>query len=522
MGIWRSHDDTNRARANQIDKTAVLGALLVAGLILGAPAAADAAPVQRFSKVMLVMLENQAYPRIVGNTTYAPFINAALEDQGASATQLYANVRNSPTSYFAVSSGRIYGRGDGGSWAGNCTPSKTCSTADVSLYEQLQDSGRTWKVYSEDQETNCQTTSVAKYWIGHNPAIYYQRLGPNSYVSTGNGGCANYDVPATQLKTDFANGSVPDYSFIIPSNCHNMHEACWPLQNAIKQGDEWVKANLAGDATVPGGLINWAKANDTLLIVTFDEGSGSDYSYCCPYAPTDGGGHIPMWLIGPAAKVKAGGYQSSVPYNLFSIFKALESNFDLPLLNHANDDQVQDLSDFFIAGGTPPPPPPPPAPPPPLPPPPLPPPPPPPPPAPAPPPPPAPPAPPAPGPTTSEPPAAIGLLTIPAPATAPPALATTPLTASRVRFVGPVTLRLTQPGRLRVGSHLTARADVRAKRWLRYQWLRNGRSISGATQSTYRVRRPDRGKRVSCRLTAAGSDGVAATRTSSSRRIPRS
>jgi len=106
-------------------------------------------------------------------------------------------------------------------------------------------------------------------------------------------------------------------------------------------------------------------------------------------------------------------------------------------------------------------------------------------------------------------------------ATAPPAGGPAASVGSRARFVGRVTLKLARPGRLRAGSRLRVRADVRGERRLRYQWRRNGRSMRGATHSTYRVRRIDRGKRITCRLTAVGTDGVGVKRTSSARLIPR-
>jgi hypothetical protein len=322
-------------------------------LALELPEPAHAAT-QKFSKIMIIMLENQDYEDLIGNPS-AQFINSVLETEYASATKFYANKLNSPTAYYAVSSGRTYAGGDGGSWAGCINPSLTCSTTDPSIYEQLTDSGRRWKVYSEDQQVNCQTYNAAKYWTGHNPAIYYQRLGPNSYVSTGNGGCQLYDVPATQLAPDIANRTLPDFTFLIPNNCNNMHDSCAPYYNRIRQGDVWLQQHLVGDGTVPGGLIKWAQANDTLLIVTYDEGTGDDRSMCCPYTSTGGGGHIGTWVFGPTSKVKAGGYKSNVGYNLFSIFKTSEDNWNFPRLFNANDPNVMDLSDFFTDGVPPPP-----------------------------------------------------------------------------------------------------------------------------------------------------------------------
>ena len=83
----------------------------------------------------------------------------------------------------------------------------------------------------------------------------------------------------------------------------------------------------------------------------------------------------------------------------------------------------------------------------------------------------------------------LGTWTAPAlaPVTAGPAPAL--MGTSRARFVGSVTLRLARPGRLRVGSRLIVKADVRGDLRLSYQWRRGGRAMSGATRSTYRLRR---------------------------------
>ena len=60
-------------------------------------------------------------------------------------------------------------------------------------------------------------------------------------------------------------------------------------------------------------------------------------------------------MIGPASKVKAGGYKSNVGYNLFSVFKTSEDNWNFPRLFNANDPNVVDLADFFTEGVPPPP-----------------------------------------------------------------------------------------------------------------------------------------------------------------------
>ena len=54
----------------------------------------------------------------------------------------------------------------------------------------------------------------------------------------------------------------------------------------------------------------------------------------------------------------------------------------------------------------------------------------------------------------------------------------------------------------RSGRRLTAVATARDASRLSYQWLRNGRPIRRATKRRYRLTRRDRGRRLSCRVTA--------------------
>ncbi|XBB65323.1 hypothetical protein ABFU82_14505 [Nocardioides sp. WV_118_6] len=58
-------------------------------------------------------------------------------------------------------------------------------------------------------------------------------------------------------------------------------------------------------------------------------------------------------------------------------------------------------------------------------------------------------------------------------------------------------------GTAKVGKKLTAKPGTWAPTaTLRYQWLRNGKVVKGATRATYKLAKADRGKRVSVRVTA--------------------
>lgn len=73
-------------------------------------------------------------------------------------------------------------------------------------------------------------------------------------------------------------------------------------------------------------------------------------------------------------------------------------------------------------------------------------------------------------------------------------------------------------GAARVGRTLKLkRGTWVATTSFRYRWLRNGAPIKGATRTSYKLRRADRGKRISCRVTARNAAGSTATRTASLR-----
>jgi hypothetical protein len=76
-------------------------------------------------------------------------------------------------------------------------------------------------------------------------------------------------------------------------------------------------------------------------------------------------------------------------------------------------------------------------------------------------------------------------------------------------------------GKARVGRRLTAEVDFvdPAGATLRYQWLRDGQKVAGATSPRYRLARADRGDRFSVKVTATFPDWKKDTRTSA--RTPR-
>ncbi|WP_440312451.1 sunset domain-containing protein [Leucobacter chromiireducens] len=78
-------------------------------------------------------------------------------------------------------------------------------------------------------------------------------------------------------------------------------------------------------------------------------------------------------------------------------------------------------------------------------------------------------------------------------------------------------------GTSKVGAKLTASAGAwkPAPVSLSYQWLRNGKAISGATKASYTLTKSDGGAKVSVRITGKKSGYVTVAKTSGTRSIPK-
>ena len=69
---------------------------------------------------------------------------------------------------------------------------------------------------------------------------------------------AELNKPFSQFPSDF--NQLPTVSFVIPNLQHDMHSA------SIRKADHWLESNIKDYA-------KWATAHNSLLIVTWDEGS---------------------------------------------------------------------------------------------------------------------------------------------------------------------------------------------------------------------------------------------------------
>lgn len=271
--------------------------------------------------IFVIVMENGNWSSIKGSSK-APYINSLLTNAQASyATQYYNPPGNHPSepNYLWMEGGTNFGiKNDN-------DPTVTANQIwnKDHLVKQLGVAGIDWKTYQENiTGTTCPLSSSGKYAAKHNPFLYFNDV-TDGFVST-SPTCIAHVRPFGELTSDLANDTVARYNFITPNLCNDMHDSCSPTNNKIKQGDNWLKT------VVPMIMGSAAYQNHGALIITWDEGSGSD-------------GPIGFIVLSPEAK--GGGYSNSTHYTHGSYLRSMETIFGLPLLNDASA-QV-DLSDLF-------------------------------------------------------------------------------------------------------------------------------------------------------------------------------
>ncbi len=207
----------------------------------------------------------------------------------------------------------------------------------VTIFNLLQNAKISWKIYYTD------TTSAGK---PDTYASYFSQL--NSYT-------ANI-VPLSQYFTDLANGTLPAVALIDAGRDSGLDEH---PDNNIVTGAEQV-------AKIVNALLNSTSYNDSVFILTWDEGGGL-YDHVPPAAAVNPDGispnlatdtsvlttfgdnftltgfRLPLIVVSPWTKK---GYISHTPADYTAILKFIETRFNLPNLTLRDKNQF-DMTEFF-------------------------------------------------------------------------------------------------------------------------------------------------------------------------------
>lgn len=259
--------------------------------------------------IVIVVEENHGYNQII-NSENAPYINQ-LAKEGILFTNSEAVTHPSQPNYLALFSGSTQGIDDD-----ECLDKKTPFTT-PNLGAALLQGGYTFTGYSESLpkagslECFYEESKGYDYARKHAPWVDWQGDKENGLPDSCN-------QPFSTFPTDF--NKLPTVSFVIPNEGNDMHNIDIDGDTAaIKRGDQWLKDHLSS-------YVDWAKKNNSILIVTFDEDEGGSMIH----------NHIATIFVGD--KIKQG--PNSSPINHYSVLGTIESMYDLPLSGNAKDAEL--------------------------------------------------------------------------------------------------------------------------------------------------------------------------------------
>jgi phospholipase C len=371
--------------------------LLLAGAVattsLGALAAtsAQASPTAGGpDHIFYIMMENHAFNQIIGNTQDAPFINQ-LAAQNHLAMDFHGVTHPSLPNYLAAISGDFQGIFDDCPAGVNvtCAPeefvpdsgdgtSNTLLTqAEINsasntphmfsgqnIVDQLEAKGLTWKAYMENlpapgaQDVNAPVingTTVPLYAQKHNPFMYFSDI---NYPGSPR---LEKIVPYEgNFLNDLQHGRVPNFSFISPNQCHDMHGmspsaaalAGLPTcgypdsgldHGAIQLGDQWLKQTVRAIKQSSA----W-QDGDSEIIIAWDENDYSVDTSGGPFSPIGqngavlGGGPAPLIVV---SNQDEGRLVNRVPLDHYTTLYAIEHLWHLGCL--ANTCNITNGSAFM-------------------------------------------------------------------------------------------------------------------------------------------------------------------------------
>jgi hypothetical protein len=167
------------------------------------------------------------------------------------------------------------------------------------------------------------------YAVKHNPFVYFYdvEVGTNPALSLAQ--VADFDGP-TGLWADLQTGNVPNFSFIVPNQCHDQHgfvSGGTPICSTATDVEEQLLL-AQGDAEV-SKLVNgihaskaWKEGRNVIVLV-WDE---NDYTNTANR----------IVLLVETNYAKNGKVDSNV-YDHFSLLRTLQAGFGLSCLNHSCD-----------------------------------------------------------------------------------------------------------------------------------------------------------------------------------------
>jgi hypothetical protein len=314
-----------------------LVALLAGGVAVAAPTNPATTAFPHYDHVFTLVEENHGFDQIIGNPA-APTINNLAAAYGY-ASQYYGVAHPSGPNYVAMLGGGTFG-------VASDNPYWLFDINQPSLMSQLDHAGLSWKGYFQGMPypgylgycypVRCLGVpdSDTLYIAKHNGMVYFDGIRSNPAERA-------KMQPLDRLHQDLAAGTVPNFSYIMPDECTDMHGAPPVCIDSGNPGDvddnQLVSTADSFVAKTVAEITNsrvWRSGNNA-IVITFDEGDNGDNTGCC--GSTTGGGRALTVVVtnhGPRHAADA------TPYNHFSLLSTLEHAFGVGCLAAACDTSV--------------------------------------------------------------------------------------------------------------------------------------------------------------------------------------
>jgi hypothetical protein len=272
--------------------------------------AQPAATVPGFDHVFTVMMENEDYSEIIGNTAQAPYINSLLP-KAANLTSMYGLSHPSDENYTALAAGTMSRQ------TGN---TQTAENPVQQIGDLVGNAGGTWRTYLQSANGPCDLGSQDTYTIDDTPFHNFKDVADNQAA------CQEHEQPLEQMATDLKSAATtPTYAWFSANDCDDM-EGC-----GIKAGDTWLSQTLPEIFNSPA----WTQQR-SLLIITFDEDAADGQPNL---------EQVPTLILGSQGTVQAGS-TSAHRYTLYSLLRTTEAALNLPSLT-ANDYYADPVNDIW-------------------------------------------------------------------------------------------------------------------------------------------------------------------------------
>ena len=170
--------------------------------------------------IVMVMEENQSYATVVGSSAW-PNLNQLIAN-GALPTNYYANTHPSIGNYFMLTTGQLLTNNDNSTTVWNVD----------NLARRMLAANIPFRIYAEGITRGYVGGNTGPYLIRHNPFALLSDIANDSQV-------ANQTIwPFSQFAIDLANGTLPEFSYIVPNVNDDAHDG------TPQQADTWLQTNV--------------------------------------------------------------------------------------------------------------------------------------------------------------------------------------------------------------------------------------------------------------------------------------